>query len=177
MIDLFQQEIFVFDVESIGIHGDSYAVAGALFDKGGVREGTEFLYAIDQSMASGRLEDHRWVRDNIPAFVPTHTTGFAMRQAFIQQMHKHLSALIAGECVWPVEANFLSLCAKDDPVVDGPYPLIDICSIMLAAGMDPMKNYNRLPNELPKHNPLADVRQSGRLLFEALRKLHEIKNH
>ena len=41
---------------------------------------------------------------------------------------------------------------------------------MLCAGMDPMATYDRLPAELPRHDPLADARQSARLLVEALRR-------
>jgi hypothetical protein len=39
---------------------------------------------------------------------------------------------------------------------------------MMAAGQDPMKNHERRGDELPKHNPLADARQSARLLLEAI---------
>jgi hypothetical protein len=34
-----------------------------------------------------------------------------------------------------------------------------------------MATYERLENEMPKHEPLADARQSARLLITALSKL------
>jgi len=78
------------------------------------------------------------------------------------------------ECGWPVEANFLEACIRDYPKTrnwEGPYPMHEIATLMLAAGMDPMGTYERLPEELPAHEPLADVRLSARLLKEAFAKL------
>jgi hypothetical protein len=42
---------------------------------------------------------------------------------------------------------------------------------MLSAGMNPLATYDRTPSELPRHNPLADARQSARLLSEALARM------
>jgi hypothetical protein len=40
----------------------------------------------------------------------------------------------------------------------------------MAVGMDPLGTNERLPNELPIHDPLADACQSARLLIQALNK-------
>jgi len=87
---------------------------------------------------------------------------------------------MAAECGYPVETNFLRLCDSFIPIhgvneFEGPYPLHDIASIMLAAGMDPMKTYERLPDESPKHDPLCDVKQSARLMYEAFDKIANFK--
>jgi hypothetical protein len=50
----------------------------------------------------------------------------------------------------------------------GPYPLHDLASILLAHGRDPLAKNERLPEELPEHDPLNDARQSARLLHEVL---------
>jgi hypothetical protein len=39
---------------------------------------------------------------------------------------------------------------------------------MLLSGRDPLATYERLPNELPAHDPMADARQSARLWLECL---------
>ena len=77
---------------------------------------------------------------------------------------------MAADCCWPVEANFLAQCIADNKqrTGDGPYPLLDVSSFLVATGSDPLKQYPRLPNELPAHNPLADARQSARLLRTCL---------
>ena len=82
-------------------------------------------------------------------------------------------AEMAAECLWPVEARFLSACIADDArrLPTAPYPIHEIASVMLSAGMDPMGTYERTPSEMPRHNPLADARQSARLLVEALARI------
>jgi hypothetical protein len=84
--------------------------------------------------------------------------------------------MAAADCAWPVEARFLARCVNDKPRErewQGPYPLMEIASYLEAAGMDPMKEYDRLPSELPKHNPLCDARQSARMLSMALARITE----
>src|SRR5690606_2543186 len=79
-------------------------------------------------------------------------------------------AILAAECPYPVETNFLEKCRKDceDGSWSSPYPLIDISSVRLAAGFDPVGKCSRRANEVPEHHPLKDARQSARLLLEAL---------
>ena len=74
----------------------------------------------------------------------------------------------------PVEARFLNECIDDNMPKskwDGPYPLHEIASFMLAAGMDPMKTYERSGLDHPAHDPLADSYLSARLLMEAYKAL------
>lgn len=84
-------------------------------------------------------------------------------------MHwKSKGAYLAAECAWPVEAKFLMDCVRDDFHLrewEGPYPLIDISSVLLARGIDPLGKQPRLESEEPAHNALNDARQSARLLL------------
>jgi hypothetical protein len=131
------------------------------------------VFACPPEKATGDDEDRKWVSENIPPIAVTGSTPNVVRFQFWQKWMewKAKGALMCAECAWPVEARFLIECVEWDVNErrwQGPYPLHDVASIMLAAGMDPMANYDRLPNELPKHDPLADARQSARLLCEAL---------
>jgi hypothetical protein len=86
---------------------------------------------------------------------------------------KSRGAVLVADCAWPVEARFLAACVDDNldaRTWDGPYPLHELASFMVAAGMDPMTTYDRLPDE-PQHDPLGDARQSARLLVMALGRL------
>jgi hypothetical protein len=166
--------IFVFDVESIGLHGQHFAVAGGVFIEG--RPVREFLYACPRAIAVGQPLDRKWINENIPDFgvnfdSPEEVGCFF--SFFLDDMKREYPTLqIAAECAYPVETRFLAYCL--DSVSGLPftiYPLHEIASFMAAAGMDPMATYDRLPNELPKHDPRADARQSARLLHEALVKL------
>jgi hypothetical protein len=74
-----------------------------------------------------------------------------------------------ADCPYPVEANFFTTMLKEQADEwGGPYPFIDVASVRFAAGLAPLETCERLPTELPAHDPLADARQSARLFFEAL---------
>lgn len=182
------KHFFVFDVESIGLRGEAFAVAGGVYDREGRLVGEEFRHSMDPERAAGSLcdvgaalaENRRWVKENIPKMPCTVATGYQLRRVFWLHwkgaLKKYPGVVMAAECAWPVEANFLMACMADDPPMNhatAPYPLHEIASFMEAAGMDPMATYERLPSEQPKHDPLADVRQSARLLATALRRLDE----
>jgi hypothetical protein len=164
----------VFDVESIGLHGQAYAVGGVVIDQTGF-EHRSFKLAVNPEGCSGDADDRQWVVENIPLIGHTHQDAEAMRDSFwkVWKVVKEdfPGITMAAECAWPVETNFLSACVRDqrqERKWEGPYPLLEISSVMTAAGMDPMATYDRLEGEQPKHCPLADARQSARLLIEAL---------
>lgn len=169
-------KFFIFDVESIGLHGEGYAVAGGIWDEHGVNY-AEFFFACPPESAEGLQADRDWVAANIPPLESQFNTPIDMRLAFWNQWTAgkllYPDLVMAGECLWPVEARFLIDCVRDDAqrTWEGPYPFHEIASVMLSAGMDPMATYDRLPDEEPKHHPLGDARQSSRLLREALKRL------
>lgn len=165
---------FVFDVESIGLHGEGFAVGGGVYINGAAQ--SEFRFCCPTEAALGSALGRAWVGDNVPVMEITHRALPGLRQAFWWEWEKakvrYPNILMAAECGWPVEARFLAACVDQNPSerqFTGPYPLHDIASIMLAAGMDPMATHDREPSELPKHDPLCDARQSARLLAMTLR--------
>lgn len=176
---------FVFDVESVGLHGQAFAVAGGIYDtRGDAIEGSEFVLTCGAEHAKGvegrEAEDREWVDANVTirdgAILCASPSEVRRKFWELWGMAKRgfPGIQMFVECGWPVEAKFLQECIWDAPlgrVWEGPYPMHEIASIMLAAGMDPMATYERLPHEMPAHEPLADVRQSARLLATALRTL------
>ena len=168
---------FIFDVESIGLHGQAFAVAGGIYLANGAAQ-SEFCFACNPMDAEGNNDDRKWVMENVPVLEVTHRVPALVRQAFwkewVAAKVRYPEIVMAAECLWPVEANFVAACVADDPVGrtwKGPYPFHEIASYMAAAGMDPMATYEREPSEMPPHNPLGDARQSARLLSIALSKL------
>ncbi|MCC6880918.1 MAG: hypothetical protein IT576_02095 [Verrucomicrobiales bacterium] len=170
---------FVFDVESIGLHGQAFAVAGGIYTRDGSTL-REFAFHCHESRADGEMSDRVWVNENVTvsslsAIVecPRDVRSMFWR-VWADAKETYPGITMAVECGWPVEARFLNACIDDDRGErnwSGPYPMHEIASIMLAAGMDPMATYERLPKELPAHEPLADARQSARLLATALKSL------
>ena len=170
------QLFMVFDVESVGLHGEGFAVGWVVVD----RRGSELscgLAACNPADADGDDEGRPWVEEHGPAdiFPPADEYGpMWVREQFWDAWRAWSSrgdVVLVADCAWPVEARFLARCVDDSREArfwEGPYPLHDLASIRLAAGLDPLGTCERLPDELPAHDPLADARQSARLLIEAL---------
>ena len=169
--------VFVFDVESIGLHGQHFAVAGGVFIDS--KETSSFCLACPPHKARGNVSDRTWVAENCPPIPFNCDDPMDVALTFLRTLSvvkaKHPDVLVFAECGFPVETTFLTYChlVNDLKLPITSYPLHEIASFMAAAGMDPMATYDRLPNELPKHDPRADARQSARLLHEALVKLNK----
>lgn len=172
---------FVFDVESIGLHGEAFAVAGGIYnhDLSAIHE---FCFSIDRSKADGAEGDRIWVDKNVPLLEITHKCARDMREAFWKEAMAAKTrpggVLFFSECGFPVEARFAAQCIDDDAESrrwEWPFPFHEISSFMLAAGIDPVAHYERLPGESPVHNPLCDVRQSMRMLAMSLERLRNAK--
>jgi hypothetical protein len=163
----------VFDVESVGLQGEGFAVGWVVIDSEGVEEESASMCCPSWA-ARGTEKARQWLRDNCPvASCGNLGSPLEVRCAFWRawQEWKAKGATLAADVPWPVEARFLIECVNDDPVSrewEGPYPLIDIASVRHAAGLDPLGKEERLGGETPEHDPLADARQSARLLVEAL---------
>jgi hypothetical protein len=165
----------VFDVEGIGLHGEGFAVGWVVVDGDGNELGSG-IEACDPGEAIGHPGDAAWVAANIPPIARTRHTPFDVRGAFWRcwMAEKEQGAVLVADCAWPVEARFLAACVDDFRRVrawDGPYPLHEVATMRLAAGLDPLATAPRLPTEEPKHDPLADARQSARLFIEAVNAL------
>lgn len=166
---------FSFDVESMGLHGDGFAVGWVVSD--GVSELETGYASCDPELAQGTPEDRHWVARWVLPTLPASTHGSLreVRDVFwaAWDSWRRKGALCVTDCPWPVETNFLSSCIGDGPEDrkwGGPYPLIDVASVLLTRNRDPLAKQERYPNELPAHNPVNDARQSLRILLDNLRK-------
>lgn len=166
-----------FDAESNGLHGRAFAVGAVLVIHGAVVEEFFARCPIDEPVDP-------WVAEHvIPALRDagvTHDSARAMRDAFWSWLTSHKQgAIIACDCGWPVEAGLLSACVADDPTraFEGPYPLHEVATLPLAAGMDPLASYAETllsPSERAAHrahHPVDDARLSARCALEALRRV------
>ena len=162
----------VMDVESIGLHGEGFAVGWVVITRSGVKL-DEGCIACDPELCNGLFEDRIWVRENVPELKQTSPTKQHLRNHFWHEWRSwaEQGAVLVADCSWPVESNFLSACVKLNPRErewGGPYPLHDLASVTLALGGDSLASTERLPDKLPAHHPLIDARQSARQLIAAL---------
>ena len=163
----------VIDVESVGLHGEGLAVGWVVIERQGRRTLADGISVATEIYRGWGVPD--WVRENVIPNLPppTHPDAASLRADF-WKLWRHWqarNAVLAADVPWPVEARFLAACVDDDRETrefQGPYPLLDIASVRLARGLDPLASEARWRSELPEHNPLADARQSARLLLDAL---------
>jgi len=175
----------VFDVESVGLHGEGFAVAWIVLDPDGI-EHEASQEACLPTEATGPNSGRIWVRDNCPELPITRQTPTEIRQAFwaAWSRWKAKGAVLIADCGWPVEARFLAACVDDARIpaeengkmedghrdFQGPYPLHELASLLLGAGIDPWRKPKRLAQELPEHDPLADTRLSVRQLLAVFKR-------
>lgn len=182
----------VFDVESVGLHGESFAVGWSVVDLETRREedagwcwaypdlrsddaqrdagGVAFVKQhVLPALAAGPSQDACEPRfATAPGVTPRDVVAYFWRH--VVRPWTARGAVLAADVPWPVEARFLARAW--DHYATGrdasPYPIVDVASVRLGAGLDPTETMPRLPREMPAHHPLSDARQSARLLLEAL---------
>ena len=162
----------VIDVESIGLHGQGFAVAWVVVKRDGECLEQGYL-ACDPALCEGPDESRLWVAENVPPLVKTCNDRAQLLNEFweVWRSWADEGAVMVADCGWPVETNFLSDCVKQDPVGrewTGPYPLYVLASICLVFGLDPTATRARLADEMPAHHPLMDARQTARQLLEVV---------
>lgn len=175
----------VFDVESVGLHGEGFAVGAVVVDLETGHEDASLLAWCDPIRAlacrSGEQKARQWVDANVMPHLkgqPTCESAVEVRKRFwdfFRDWEAVQGTTVWADCGWPVESRFLVRCVDDSPgdrTWRGPYPLLEIAVAIQLAGGDPLATRDRLPIEQPEHHPLADARQSARLLREAL-KIHQ----
>lgn len=131
-------KVLCFDVESNGLHGPAFAVAGVLIGS----SGTVLSKFSSRCPIEGELDP--WVKDNVIGpmlgMPETAPTARAMRDAFWEWYleAKSKADYIVTANPYPVEARFLMECQRDDMPArefDHPFPLFDVSSMMAGAGM------------------------------------------
>jgi hypothetical protein len=162
------------DVESLGLHGPGFAVGYCWADFAG-RIYEEGIWAVrPDSLRVDDIEGAKWVAENVKIESTDYncTDLCVVYDKFWRYWLKiHKTTLMFADVPWPVEARFLNACVDVWPAGhnwEGPYPLLDSCAFRLAHGHRAMGKEHRLEDELPEHNPLADARQSLRLLCELI---------
>lgn len=162
----YDRPLMCFDVESVGLHGEGFAVAWVVLNEyGEICE--EQCLACPSDEAQGTDADRAWIAQNVPALPITHARPAQVRAAFWQAwlQWRERGAQLVADCAWPVEAGFLSACVRDMGEAAhwfGPYPLYDISSMHAALGVVAPA---RSPVELPLHHPLVDARYLARCLL------------
>lgn len=166
---------FFVDAESDGLYGSVLSVAALVTDEEN-RELCHFYGAVSPEQTEIRSP---WVRMHVLPMLgmaeEIFPTEAALTEAFWQFWldHRKTCQCIADVGV-PVEARLFSLCVRRDPQVReflGPYPLLDLSTLLLARGIDPLSDRATLSGlALTPHDPLNDVRMAAKIWHQAISK-------
>lgn len=166
-----------FDVETLGLYGSAFAIGFVVTDGAGIKQDEGIYVAPLLRPRKGWKESHQWVQENVFPVLPPDNCAtendmchrFMQAVAYWKEKAENIGErfYLVSDVAFPCEANFLLYCQALDPeryTALMPYPLLDVSSILFAAGSDPVGTYDRTDEELPAHNPLNDARQSSRIL-------------
>jgi hypothetical protein len=165
------KNLMVMDVESIGLHGQGFCVAWAVVNPHSGELLEEGYIGCPSFKALGTDEGREWVFHNVDPHLPppnADSVEEVCNRFWDVWMKWRGSTELYAQCGWPVEARFLIACVDLDLANrgwKGPFPLRDIADYTDAVARE--VESGRLPNELPAHNPINDVRRSARILMNA----------
>lgn len=166
--------IFSFDVETIGLYGEVFAVGAVILSNENKEINSLFLRA-DDKLANGFDDDRKWIRENvIPNLYPINCTSlYELRNKFwefyTKCLEKYPNIIFIADCSSPCESGFLRACIMDDfesRKWKAPFPLHEIGTALYLCGKNPQTYQERQVNELPIHNPVNDARQSARIWLD-----------
>ena len=170
-------KILLLDVESNGLHGEPFAVGAVIVD-------TETLTVLDtfEGIAPivGPLDEY--VAEHVQPVVKGLTkfqNTRRLRNAFWLWFKQVSVDAVFADVGYPVETRFLQLCQREtEDLWGGPYPLHEVATLLLAAGVDPDVNRAEyadgvLPpgHKYAAHAPLDDATVSAHCVAKALRTL------
>lgn len=155
--------LFVVDAETDGLYGEVWAIGAIVLDNTGAEIATFAGQTDPQDVTDS------WVRDNVvpKCDLPRYPSRRDLRDAFWSFWLSHRGDVLAvADCGYPVETGLFRACVADHQAERqwlGPYPLHDVATHLLAAGIETKSDRFRLAGMDPKHNhdPLQDARASG----------------
>ena len=152
-------KIFSVDAESDGLYGAIWAIGAVVMESPGV-EVARFEGQLDSACVTDT-----WVQENIVPVVdlPLYASPKELRDAFwaFWMLHKK-DAICLSDFGAPVEARLFRDCVLDDPQArtwEGPYPMHELGTLLLATGNDPDISREKLSGLLhvTRHNPADDA--------------------
>lgn len=179
-------KILSFDCESNGLHGYTFAIGAVVLDVEKPEDtSNRFMGYVDIRLFRDIDE---WVEANVLPHVigsdlELYDTLAQLYDAFWDWfLINKQDVLVFSDFGYPVETNFLSYLQKQDKSRhwQGPYPLHDVGTLLLAAGASPdrtnrrewfgdMQEFGGQVPMLYEHNPFDDALASGWCAIKALR--------
>ena len=160
------KNLFFIDAETDGLYG-SFISVGLIVTDCNCDEIESFYYGVSRNNL--KITD-KWVEKNVLPILGDYVecqdeNELINRVWSIWLKYADVSYAVA-DVMFPVEARLFTECVRRHPGSDmkGPFPLIDLSSLLLAKGIDPLADRESLVNKelenVARHNALDDVRMS-----------------
>jgi hypothetical protein len=156
-------KLFSFDAETNGLYGEVWAVGAVLLGAARTEAGmfpVTFSGQLDPSVVTDP-----WTREHVVPVVdlPRYETRVELLDTFWAFWLAHRTgADCVGDFAAPVEAGLFRACVELDVAGrqwNGPYPLHELGTLLLARGLDPELDRREFAGrlDLVAHDPLADA--------------------
>ena len=163
---------FSFDVETDGLYGEPFAIAAAVVDE----NGAVLDQFCEKCVSPGITDD--WTKKNCLPYlgeIPDCESRAALRERFWAfYMRYRENCVIVADVPYPVEAGMLRRCVEanlGERAFQGPFPLIDVASVLFAKGIDPLMDRLEYAGwQGKRHHPLDDAVASVLCLIKAMKK-------
>lgn len=173
-----EARIISIDAETNGLAGRAFAVALTLSDHSGEIDSRVLRCQIGEAVVDDWVAKHVMpaitdIPDNCPGGYPQMLAEIGLA---VDAWGGRDTAMIA-HVAWPVEARLLLDVYSGENVWNGPYPLIDVASVLLAHGHNPLSVDDYLAEhgiaapEGSPHHPLYDARAAERCMRHLLREI------
>lgn len=155
------------DAETNGLYGAFLSVAALVTDHRGQ---TIAAYHKKAAFAEDGCSD--WVREHVlPQLrqVPE-APGDLLEDFFSFYRTYGKEAMVIADTPFPVEARLFAELARRHGMEWGPYPLLDLASMLHARGLDPLQDRREMAaSQLPQHNALNDCIYAKEIYFTHIR--------
>lgn len=156
------QKFMFIDAETDGLYGPFLSIAAIVCDEKGNEESVFFARRkwILEEIQEEWVKEHVLPHLNAPIVFETE---LHLLQVFWEYYRSHDGCICIGDVIYPVEIRIFEknvMQNLEERKFQGPYPFLDLSSMLYAKGIDPSIERSKLidTSNYTVHNALDDVR-------------------
>lgn len=162
-----RKKIMFIDAETDGLYGSFISIAAKVLDKKSGKVEDSLYIGIAKDVL--QVKD-AWTKEHVLPYLGEYKEFKAQEElleffwAFYVQ--KREDTEVIGDVIYPIENRLFASCVEMDVanrIFMGPFPLLDLSSMLYAKGIDPMVEREKLIEhtiEGNKHNAMYDIELS-----------------
>ena len=167
-----KKKLVFFDAETDGLYGDFISVGMLAVDENGEEIEREYCGIKKENL---QLKDEWTIANVLPRigeYCDCENESELLDRVWAFWMKYREDAYAIADVPYPVECRLFQKCVEKDlkeRAMSAPYPLLDLSSILLAAGVDPLASRIDLMPENTAgnvHNAIFDVEMSKEIFMQ-----------